>query len=124
MQYFVGLSGYQKEAPFASSLFVDIRKRMGESVFEGFHRAIIEAHDGEKEKINPEPESQGKCKNQSPIPVEKCLPLDSEDKNVEGIQKTAPTHSSSSPWELPPQALTETYVKLSLHTALIVQTFH
>ena len=93
MQYFVGLSGYQKEAPFASSLFVDIRKRMGESVFEGFHRAIIEAHDGEKEKINPEPESQGKCKNQSPIPVEKCLPLDSEDKNVEGIQKTAPTHS-------------------------------
>ncbi|MCK5814353.1 MAG: transposase, partial [Flavobacteriaceae bacterium] len=26
MQYFLGLSGYQKEAPFASSLFVDIRK--------------------------------------------------------------------------------------------------
>ena len=60
MQYFVGLSGYQKEAPFASSLFVDIRKRMGESVFEGFHRAIIEAHDGEKEKNNPRTRESGK----------------------------------------------------------------
>ena len=48
MQYFVGLAGYQMEAPFAPSLFVDIRKRMGESVFAGFHQAIIEAHDGER----------------------------------------------------------------------------
>ena len=36
LQYFVGLSGYQMEAPFASSLFVEIRKRMGQSVFERF----------------------------------------------------------------------------------------
>lgn len=41
-QYLVGLAGYQMEAPFAPSLFVDIRKCMGESVFEGFHQAIIE----------------------------------------------------------------------------------
>lgn len=46
MQYFVGLPGYQPAAPFAASLLVEIRKRMGESVFEGFHRAIIEAHEG------------------------------------------------------------------------------
>ena len=43
LQYFVGLPGYQMEAPFAPSLFVEIRKRMGQSVFEVFHGAIIEA---------------------------------------------------------------------------------
>jgi hypothetical protein len=30
---------------------------MGQSVFEGFHRAIIGAHDGEKEKIESKPEN-------------------------------------------------------------------
>ena len=60
MQYFVGLSGYQMEAPFASSLFVEIRKRMGQSVFDGFHQAIIEAHDGEKARIESEPKHEEK----------------------------------------------------------------
>lgn len=55
MQYFVGLPGYQPTAPFALSLFVEIRKRMGEAVFEGFHQAIIEAHEGRKPaKSEPE----------------------------------------------------------------------
>ncbi|WKJ90312.1 IS5 family transposase [Methylomonas montana] len=48
LQYFVGLPGYQAAAPFAPSLLVEVRKRMGEAVFEGFHRAIIEAHEGQK----------------------------------------------------------------------------
>jgi IS5 family transposase len=48
LQFFVGLPGYQTAEPFASSLFVEIRKRMGEAVFEGFHRAIIAAHEGKK----------------------------------------------------------------------------
>ena len=48
LQYFVGLPGYQQAAPFAPSLFVEIRKRMGATVFEGFHRAIIDASDGKK----------------------------------------------------------------------------
>jgi len=54
LQFFVGLPGYQTAEPFASSLFVEIRKRMGEAVFEGFHRAIIEAHEGKK-PAKPEP---------------------------------------------------------------------
>ncbi|OAI21292.1 transposase [Methylomonas lenta] len=54
LQFFVGLPGYQSTEPFASSLFVEIRKRMGEAVFEGFHRAIIEAHEGKK-PVTPEP---------------------------------------------------------------------
>jgi hypothetical protein len=54
LQFFVGLPGYQTAEPFASSLFVEIRKRMGEAVFEGFHRAIIAAHEGQK-PVKPEP---------------------------------------------------------------------
>jgi hypothetical protein len=91
LQYFVGLSGYQKEAPFASSLFVDIRKRMGESVFEGFHRAIIEAQDGEKEKIKPEPASQETFQNQSKKPPSDCSSRVSKDEDVDSVEKTAPT---------------------------------
>jgi len=43
LQYFVGLPGYQMEAPFVPSLFVEIRKRMGQPVFDAFQRAIIDA---------------------------------------------------------------------------------
>jgi IS5 family transposase len=50
LQYFVGLPGFQMEEPFAASLFVDIRKRMGEGVFEVFHGAIIDAVETQDEK--------------------------------------------------------------------------
>jgi len=50
LQYFAGLSGYQMQAPFAPSLFVEIRKRMGQEVFEHFHAAIIEVVEGAKKK--------------------------------------------------------------------------
>ena len=43
MQFFVGFASFQAEPPFASSLLVDIRKRMGASVFEVFEQAIISA---------------------------------------------------------------------------------
>ncbi len=43
LQYFVGLPGYQTEAPFVPSLFVEIRKRMGQAMFDAFHGAIIDA---------------------------------------------------------------------------------
>jgi len=42
LQYFIGLKGFQAQAPFASSLLVEIRKRMGQTVFDEFHEAIIE----------------------------------------------------------------------------------
>ncbi len=41
LQYFVGLPGYQMQAPFVPSLFVEIRKRMGQEVFDLFHQAIV-----------------------------------------------------------------------------------
>ncbi len=43
LQYFVGLAGYQMQVPFVPSLFVEIRKRMGQEVFEVFHGAIVDA---------------------------------------------------------------------------------
>jgi len=45
LQYFVGLSGFQMKEPFAPSLFVEIRKRMGKAVFDVFQDAIIKAVD-------------------------------------------------------------------------------
>ncbi len=42
LQYFIGLKGFQSEAPFASPLLVDVRKRMGQAVFDRFHEVIIE----------------------------------------------------------------------------------
>jgi hypothetical protein len=58
LQHFVGLTGYQMEAPFAPSLFVEIRKRMGQDVFEIFHEAIIGAMEEAKTKRQPEVKKQ------------------------------------------------------------------
>ena len=41
LQYFVGLHTFQTKAPFVPSLFVEIRRRMGEKVFEQFNQSII-----------------------------------------------------------------------------------
>ena len=52
LQYFVGLPGYQMVAPFAPSLFVEIRKRMGDEVFESFHEAIIASVDAAEKRAS------------------------------------------------------------------------
>ncbi len=54
LQYFVGLPGFTTNKPFVPSLFVEIRKRLGASEFEGFHQAIIAAHDKELAKQEAE----------------------------------------------------------------------
>ena len=55
LQYFVGLAGYQMKAPFAPSLLVDIRKRMGQQVFELFQQSIIDelaTHNSQKARAS------------------------------------------------------------------------
>ena len=42
LQYFVGLHTFQTDAPFVPSLFVEVRRRMGNKVFEQFYQAIID----------------------------------------------------------------------------------
>jgi IS5 family transposase len=64
LQYFVGLTSYQMEAPFAPSLFVEIRKRMSQPVFEVFHEAIIGALDtlqAEEKSSSPSKPQSGKA---------------------------------------------------------------
>ncbi len=68
LQYFVGLPGYQMEAPFASSLLVEIRKRMGTSVFEIFQSAIIDALDEAKRKQKPAQKSRSKSSDSDDEP--------------------------------------------------------
>jgi hypothetical protein len=62
LQYFVGLPGYQMEVPFAPSLFVEIRKRMGQSVFDVFQGAIIDA----VEKAKPKGKTKADNKDSEP----------------------------------------------------------
>ena len=50
LQYFIGLKGFQAKAPFASSLLVEIRKRMGQTVFDEFHETIIETVEPKRTK--------------------------------------------------------------------------
>jgi transposase, IS5 family len=50
LQYFIGLKGFQSKAPFAPSLLVEVRKRMGQAVFDEFHTAIIQAVEQKKTK--------------------------------------------------------------------------
>ena len=53
LQYFVGLSGYQQAAPFAPSLLVEVRKRMGQGVFDAFHESLIDAVESRKSREAP-----------------------------------------------------------------------
>lgn len=52
LQCFVGFPAYQDKQPFAPSLFVEIRQRMGEQTFAHFHQAIINATEKDKAKYN------------------------------------------------------------------------
>jgi transposase, IS5 family len=44
MQYFIGYSSFTNEAPFDSSLFTDIRKRLNPTVVSEINMAILQAH--------------------------------------------------------------------------------
>jgi len=50
-QYFIGKEGYEYKIPFVPSLFVEIRKRMGNDVFADFQQAIINEVEDLKLKI-------------------------------------------------------------------------
>jgi len=80
LQYFVGLPGYQMEAPFVPSLFVEIRKRMGPSVFDVFQTAILDAVEDMKSKQKT---MTGKKKDQDDEPpsVSEGGPQDGEAKH-------------------------------------------
>jgi hypothetical protein len=95
LQYFVGLPGYQATAPFAPSLLVEIRKRMGEAVFEGFHRAIIEAHEGNKPvKSKPQAPTDASPRSEADAGLTEEAPGDSPAATFEQTEPeaTKPAH--------------------------------
>ncbi len=58
LQFFVGLSSFTGEQPFAPSLFVEIRKRMGVDVFRDFENVLL-TQPG-KPVVNPEKDHFGR----------------------------------------------------------------
>ena len=52
LQYFVGLTSYEDKVPFAPSLFVEIRKRMGSDVFTSFEHEILNRIEQIKKRKN------------------------------------------------------------------------
>lgn len=60
LQYFCGLKSFQTQPPFAPSLFVEIRRRMGTALFEQFHQAIVDQLEGRKrQEDDQEPPTSG-----------------------------------------------------------------
>lgn len=53
LQYFVGLSSYSEKPPFTPTLFVEIRKRMSDTVFSSFEQAILNSIDEKKKRRQP-----------------------------------------------------------------------
>jgi transposase, IS5 family len=80
LQYFVGLTEYRREAVFVPSLFVEIRRRMGEEMFSDFHQAIVD--EVEKHKVK----AKKKKRKDDDGPGEKPGP-DEPERSVE-----SPTH--------------------------------
>mgnify|MGYP001597189795 CR=1 FL=1 len=63
LQYFVGFSCFQDKQPLAPSLFVEIRKRMGQDVFAAFEEVIlkeINQANSTSEGEDDHPENKGK----------------------------------------------------------------
>jgi len=61
LQYFVGFNSFQTEAPFVPSLFVEIRRRMGDDLFEQFNQSIVNLLES---KNRPEIKRSDKSNNQ------------------------------------------------------------
>jgi transposase, IS5 family len=77
LQYFVGFSGFKREQPFAPSLFVEIRRRMGEDIFDSFEQAIIE--ELEKKKVSRSSSKRGGSGGGSGSSSKESVPDDPKD---------------------------------------------
>ena len=64
MQYFCGLKSFQSKTPFDASLFVDIRKRLGNEKFDAFNAEIIRKYQ-EAEKGKPSKKNEDKHSSNS-----------------------------------------------------------
>ncbi|MCU0360745.1 MAG: IS5 family transposase [Bacteroidia bacterium] len=59
MQYFIGYSSFSSEAPFDSSLFVEIRKRLGTEQISAINERIYQLSQERKDKYKPPSNASG-----------------------------------------------------------------
>jgi IS5 family transposase len=75
MQYFCGLKSFQTKEPFDASLFVDIRKRLGNEKFDAFNAEIIRKYqEAEKEKSPKKNKDNSTSKGNSPSNTNSASP--------------------------------------------------
>jgi hypothetical protein len=67
LQYFVGFPAYQDKQPFSPSLFVEIRRRMGEETFVYFQQAIVNAMEKRVSTVLGEDEARRDHKDDEPL---------------------------------------------------------
>jgi hypothetical protein len=68
MQYFCGLKSFQSKEPFDASLFVEIRKRLGNEKFDSFNAEVIRKYqeiDNGKKKGKKQKKDQNRSGNES-----------------------------------------------------------
>lgn len=66
MQYFLGYSSYSKEPPFDPSLFVEIRKRMGDELIAQLNDIILEHAHAKSKSLQKDEENNQANSNQPP----------------------------------------------------------
>ena len=80
MQYFCGLKGFQSKEPFDASLFVDIRKRLGNEKFDAFNAEIIrkyqEAEKGKPSKKSKRDSTSSQSEANNTVPNKGTLKID------------------------------------------------
>jgi hypothetical protein len=80
LQFFVGFSEFQTKQPFAPSLFVEIRRRMGEDVFKQFEKAIVDQIENKKSSKSKKDDQKNDPPSDQPAVPEKDAESNNEDK--------------------------------------------
>ncbi len=80
LQFFVGFSEFQTKQPFAPSLFVEIRRRMGEDVFKQFEKAIVNQIENKKSSKSKKDNQKNDPPSASPVVCDEDAEGNNEDK--------------------------------------------
>ena len=83
LQYFCGFKGFSIQAPFAPSLFVEIRKRMGIDVFEQLHQAIIHQIDRRTPPTTLTHDKTGSDRTSTELPEQNLVDVDEASTEVD-----------------------------------------
>ncbi|MBF0115692.1 MAG: transposase, partial [Magnetococcales bacterium] len=100
LQFFCGFSGFTLEQPFAPSLFVEIRKRMGAAVYEQFEQSVATKLSGILEKRDK------RAKQANHLDRDSSESGDGSSGGKSGIEPTETTEQTGKPNEVAGEAET------------------